>query len=110
MSDRYPLTEREGGPWATLAASWDLGRLVVRAPGRPLVTWGLIAVNVVVYVLFNLPMESKGADLRDPATLEYLRVLSQLTGVSASSLARSISAYDVFVFNYGFRPRQWHHS
>jgi membrane associated rhomboid family serine protease len=69
------------------------------------VTWLLLAANVAVYVLVSLPLEARRPNFRDPAFAEYVEVVSQaVPGVSPHDLARQASAYDVFVFQHGYRP------
>jgi len=71
----------------------------------PWVTWGLIAANVLVYLLVSLPLSFQAPDPADPALAEYVRVLlPSLPGVSPAGLLRSTSAYDLFVFAHGYRP------
>ena len=73
-------------------------------PGRAYVTWTLIAINVAIYLLVTLPASMKHVDLRDPALLDYLRSVDLVGKVSARQVYQSISAYDLLVFEYGFRP------
>lgn len=76
--------------------------------GTAPVTWALIAMNVAIYVLVNLPLDFQPADPRDPAFPEYLEVVTEAARgqVSAMQLARQTSAYDLFVFSHGFRPSE----
>jgi len=76
-------------------------------PGRPLVTWGLIAINVGVYLLVTLPVSSEKVNLQDPLLYEYLRALGVLGKISAKEVYQSVSAYDLLVFKYGFRPAEF---
>lgn len=74
--------------------------------GVPFVTYGLIAVNVAVFAFVTLPLSGSTADPNDPALLEYLRVLVQVRGgpLRVDLALREFSAYDLFVFEHGFRP------
>jgi membrane associated rhomboid family serine protease len=74
--------------------------------GATPVTWVLIALNVAVFVLVSLPLEGRRPDFRDPVFAEYVEVISQaLDGrVSPRELAAQASAYDIFVFEHGYRP------
>jgi membrane associated rhomboid family serine protease len=76
--------------------------------GAPVVTWTLIALNVVAYLFINVPFGAQPADVNDPAYGEYLRFLSQIVQSEREfDFARQqISAYDLFVFKYGYRPAQ----
>lgn len=72
----------------------------------PAMTIALIAVNVAVFVLVTLPLGARPPDPADPALLEYLRAILPLLppGTSAEAALRQISAYDLVVFEWGFRP------
>lgn len=74
--------------------------------GVPFVTYALIAVNCAVYALFALPLTAAAPDPGDPRLREYLEVLvgTLPPGVSPTDVLRQISAYDLFVFSYGYRP------
>jgi membrane associated rhomboid family serine protease len=71
----------------------------------PLMTVVLIAINVAVFLLLSLPMSSQPADPADPLFAQYLRALAPHLppGVSLSEAARQVTAYDLFVFRFGFR-------
>jgi len=72
----------------------------------PYVTWGLIAINVAVFLAL-LPMMSRPVELADPAVTEYLQIVLRGHEVSQPELAQlvgSMSAYDLFVFEHGSRP------
>ena len=72
----------------------------------PVMTIALIAANVAVYLLVTLPLGMRPPDPADPALAEYLRaILPQLPpGTSAQEVLRQISAYDLVVYEWGFRP------
>lgn len=65
-------------------------------PGRPLVTWVLIGINVAVYLLATLTL-SGAADPSHPVVQEFMRDATR--GV----LLPGLTNYDVLVFEYGFR-------
>ena len=73
--------------------------------GVPWVTYGLIVVNSVVY-LFSLWLSGAPADLNDPALAQYIGILVERLPerLSQAELLQRVSAYDMVVFNYGFRP------
>lgn len=79
--------------------------------GRPVVTYTLIALNVAIYLFLTWPLSQQAADVRDPLLREYVGVVREVapSDVTVSELVRGISAYDLFVFRYGFRPSapQW---
>jgi membrane associated rhomboid family serine protease len=77
--------------------------------GTPFATWGLIAANVAMYLLLNIPLGSQRADVRDPAFREYLQFLTQTAGERGIDIRQAvgrISAYDLFVFKHGYRPSE----
>ena len=76
-------------------------------PGRPLVNWSLIAANVVVYLLITLPASTRHVSLQDPLLYDYLRTLGLRGAVSAQDVLQHVSAYDLMVFKYGFRPAEF---
>ena len=69
-------------------------------------TYGLMAANILIFVLVSLPLSLQPADPNDPATVEYVRVLSNVFPGSPSpaEIVQSLSSHDVFVFDYGYRP------
>ncbi len=76
--------------------------------GVPYATWTLIALNVAVYLVVNLPLGVQPADPNDPAFREYLEFLSQYVSSRAEldQAARAVSAYDLVVFEHGYRPAE----
>jgi len=75
-------------------------------PGTPVVNYALIALNVAVFVIFTMPLASQGADPADPLLREYVQFLGERLGrpLSAGEVAATVSAYDLVVYEYGFRP------
>jgi len=74
--------------------------------GIPWATWTIIALNVVAFLVINLPLGSQPANVNDPAYREYLQFLSQYAGSpeELAAAAQQISEYDHFVFKHGYRP------
>ena len=75
--------------------------------GIPWVTYGLIAVNGAVYLFISLPLSLGRPDPSDPLLLEYVQVLLETLPPGqfvASEVVQQLSAYDLFVFDHGFRP------
>lgn len=72
----------------------------------PYVTYLLIGVNVAVFLLLSLPLMVRQPDLNDPLLLDYLRILGVQGSISAQSVLEHISAYDLIVFRYGYRPAE----
>ena len=76
--------------------------------GIPWATWSIIALNIIAFLVINLPLGSQPADVNDPAYREYMEFLSQLVSSpdELAQAAQQISAYDLFVFEHGYRPAQ----
>ena len=75
-------------------------------PGRPLVNWTLILLNVAVYV-WLLPLSFQAADPRDPAFSAYLQAIADERGLEmpeVRQVAHGLSQYDLLVFRHGFHP------
>ena len=74
--------------------------------GIPFATYALIAANVAAFLLLNVPLGSRQADVNDPAFREYIEVMSrELQGrVDVRQLVGQTSAYDLFAFEHGYRP------
>jgi membrane associated rhomboid family serine protease len=74
--------------------------------GAPVVTYLLIAVNVAVYLLVAVPLGERRPPSNDPTLQEYVRVMSESLPDRAmlQQLIARTSAYDLFVFRWGFRP------
>jgi len=75
-------------------------------PGRPWVTFALIAVNVLVYLAL-LPQSFRAADPADPAFGQYLQAVTderELDLHELQQLAAQVTAYDLVVWRHGFRP------
>lgn len=71
----------------------------------PFVNYGLLAANIAVFVLVALPLMSRGVDPTDPAFRLYLfQLMRRYPGADPSVLAGMISAYDVLVIKWGYRP------
>jgi membrane associated rhomboid family serine protease len=72
----------------------------------PWMTYALIAANVAVFVLFNIPLGSSPANPLDPRLAEYVGAIQDALppGVSITEAVAQITDYDLFVFDHGFRP------
>jgi membrane associated rhomboid family serine protease len=76
-----------------------------RPRATPVVTYALIAINVLIFLLLTLPLMSQAVDPSDPALADYLRLLaSHNPGESTRLLIGHTSANDLMQFTYGFRP------
>ncbi len=73
-------------------------------PGFSPVNSLLIAVNVGIFLFISLPLSLSRPDLGDPLLLEYLRIIGVRGHISAQQVLEHVSAYDLFVFRYGYRP------
>lgn len=76
------------------------------ARGVPFVTMALIAINVAVYLLVALPLGAEAPARGDPLLREYADFLARHlpSHVPLSAALRDVTAYDLVVFRYGFRP------
>ncbi len=72
-------------------------------PGIPYITYFLIGLNVVIFALVTFPLSGQPVDLHDPLLYDYLLMLG-VGDVPPEVVLQNISAYDLFVFRYGFRP------
>ncbi len=77
--------------------------------GTPWVTYGLVAVNVAVFLFVSLPFMGRPPDVDDPATREYLRHLLQLNPETPPralvwQALQQLTAYDVLVYEWGYLP------
>ncbi len=75
----------------------------------PVVTYALIAVNCAAYLFVTLPLSFVGPEPGDPVVVEYLTALQQamsrpLTPRAVDAIMRGLTQYDLFVFQWGFRP------
>ena len=70
----------------------------------PRATWLLIALNVAVYLLVTLPYGLRPPSLDDPLLADYLRMLGVQGPVPYEVIRTQLTAYDLLVFRYGFRP------
>lgn len=64
----------------------------------------LIGANIGVFLLVSLPLVGVSPDLSDPLLLEYLRALGARGQIPVEEILRHVSAYDLVVFRYGFKP------
>ncbi len=74
--------------------------------GVPIGTYALLFANIAVYVLIALPLSSTGVDPRDPMLEQYINAVTPNlpNDISIQRFLDQLSAYDLFVFRYGFRP------
>ena len=74
--------------------------------GRPLVTYALIAANLLVYLLVSLPLGGEPPNPQDPAVRAYVELIRDRLpdGVPIGAILRRLSAYDIFVFQHGYKP------
>lgn len=74
--------------------------------GTPWVTYSLIAINVAVFALISFPLSGQPVDPNNPLLREYLQVIVRglPAGMGLEDILQRISAYDLFTFEFGFRP------
>jgi membrane associated rhomboid family serine protease len=67
------------------------------------VNLGLIALNVLIYLVLTLPLSLQGADPADPVTQQLLQLLAaRYPELSPAVLLQNIDRWDVFVQSHGF--------
>ena len=71
--------------------------------GVPVVTYALLGLNIAVFLLVTLPFSAMRPDFDDPLLAEYVQALATLR-FSVDDVLQFVSAYDLIVFSYGFRP------
>ncbi len=77
--------------------------------GVPVVTYGLILANCAAYLFVTLPLSFMRPEVSDPAVLEYVRAVLEtmsrpLSQRGFQAIANGLTEYDLFVFQWGFRP------
>lgn len=72
----------------------------------PWVTYALMAINIAVFALVTIPLSLARPDLTDPLLLDYLNALGLHGDWPIRSVLEHLSAYDLTVFRYGYRPAQ----
>jgi membrane associated rhomboid family serine protease len=76
-------------------------------PSRtPIVTYALIVVNVLVFLAFTLPLSGQQPSPGDPRVAAYVEALRESlpANVPIQDAVASLSVYDLFVFEHGFKP------
>jgi len=73
-------------------------------PGTPYVNYLLIGLNVAIFLLVTLPLSRQSVNLSDPFLYQYLRDIGVSAQLPVDAIARHISAYDLVVYRYGYRP------
>ena len=72
----------------------------------PYVNYLLIGVNVAVFLFVTLPLTMQPPDLSDPALMDYLYAIGIRGPVPAQAILDQLSAYDLIMFEWGFRPAE----
>lgn len=74
--------------------------------GTPWVTYALMAINIAVFVVITIPLSLSPPDLNDPLLLDYLNALNLHGNWPIQTVLEQISAYDLTIFRFGYRPAQ----
>jgi membrane associated rhomboid family serine protease len=72
----------------------------------PYVTWGIIAVNIFIFVFINIPLSAKLVDASNPLLIDYVRMLVE-QGIPESYIRMALSQTslnDLLLFKYGYKP------
>jgi membrane associated rhomboid family serine protease len=74
--------------------------------GHGPITILLIIANVIVFMMVTLPLSVVPPDPGDPRLAGYIHAVSPHLppGMSLPAFVQQISAYDLLVFEYGYRP------
>jgi membrane associated rhomboid family serine protease len=72
--------------------------------GTPVVNISLIVVNVAVFLLVTLPLSATAIDPNAPGFEEFARHIAHHSHHQALHYLSQSSAYDLFVFQHGYRP------
>lgn len=72
--------------------------------GKPYINNLLMAANIAVFILVSLPLSLQPPDFANPLLLEYLQALGAEGHVSIEQILQHVTSYDLFVFQYGYRP------
>ncbi len=70
----------------------------------PYVNWLLIGINIAVFIVVTMPLSAAKPALDDPALLDYLNAIGAQGNWPVQLIYQHVSAYDLVVFKYGFRP------
>jgi membrane associated rhomboid family serine protease len=73
----------------------------------PYVNWLLIGINIAVFIAVTLPLSAARPDLNDPLLPEYLTLIGARGSWPVQMVYDHVSAYDLVVFKYGFRPAEF---
>jgi len=73
---------------------------------RPWVNWGIITVNIVIYIVISYPLSMQAVNPGDPALHDFLLSISRSlpSGISLREILTHISRYDLYVFLHGYKP------
>lgn len=73
---------------------------------RPWVTWVLIALNVLAYLVWALPLSTEPIRITDPEAQAWVQALapSLPEGLPPAQLLLGATAYDLFTFAHGYKP------
>lgn len=74
--------------------------------GVPVITYLLIASNIAIYLMVSLPLGMEQPDRQDPAFGAYIEMVEESLppNVPLRAVVEQMSAYDLFVFEHGYKP------
>jgi membrane associated rhomboid family serine protease len=73
----------------------------------PYINYLLLVSNIGIFLFISVPLTLSRPDLSDPLLLDYLQALGARGAIPAAAILEHVSAYDLFVFQYGFRPAEF---
>jgi membrane associated rhomboid family serine protease len=72
--------------------------------GTAVVNVTLVLFNVLLFLLITVPLSSQAIDPNLPGAVDYIWRISHSTGEYVAALLEQLSAYDLYVYEHGFRP------
>jgi membrane associated rhomboid family serine protease len=72
----------------------------------PYVNYVLMGLSIAVFILITLPLSTTRPDVNDPLLLDYLRTFGGGGPWPVQAIYERVSAYDLVVFKYGYRPAE----
>lgn len=68
-------------------------------------TWGLMVANIGIFLLISVPLMNTAPDPGDPLYALFLESMRE-SGIAIHQIRDQLTAYDLLVFQYGFRPAE----
>lgn len=72
-------------------------------PGRPYMTYAIIALNIALFGMVTLPLSISPANPADPALYDYVDQFPHSVGYTLNARLQNVSAYDLFLFKHAYK-------